>query len=128
MPERAGKGRLRAKHGGAAAAFLEVADGGLDVVGHLICGLRARHRQLRQRTLLRRFKLERGETPLAFLQSVRIDRSKSLLAQTELGIAEIGARVGYHDVGTFRALFQRLIGMPPGAYRRRFKMAPSSAV
>jgi transcriptional regulator GlxA family with amidase domain len=76
-----------------------------------------------QRTLLRRFKLDRGETPLAFLQSVRIDRSKAMLAQTELSIAEIGARVGYADVGAFRALFQRLIGMPPGAYRRRFKMA-----
>jgi transcriptional regulator GlxA family with amidase domain len=79
-----------------------------------------------QRTLLRRFKLDCGETPLAFLQSVRIDRSKAMLAQTELSIAEIGARVGYSDVGAFRALFQRLIGMPPGAYRRRFKVASRS--
>lgn len=81
-----------------------------------------------QRTLLRRFKIERGETPLAFLQSVRIDRSKSLLSQTDLSITEIGARVGYDDVGAFRALFQRLIGMPPGAYRRRFRAASLSAV
>ena len=81
-----------------------------------------------ERTLLRRFKLDRGETPLGFLQSVRIDRSKAMLAQTELSIAEIGARVGYADVGAFRALFQRLIGMPPGAYRRRFKMVARPAV
>lgn len=83
-----------------------------------------------QRTLLRRFKLDRGETPLAFLQSVRIDRSKAMLAQTELSIAEIGARVGYADVGAFRVLFHRLIGMPPGAYRRRFRtvLRPAAGV
>lgn len=79
-----------------------------------------------QRTLLRRFKTDRGETPLSYLQSVRIDRSKGLLAETELSIAEIGAQVGYDDVGAFRALFQRLIAMPPGAYRRRFRARPMS--
>ena len=31
--------------------------------------------------------------------------------------------VDYEDDGVFRAVFQRLIGMPPGAYRRRFRTA-----
>jgi transcriptional regulator GlxA family with amidase domain len=72
------------------------------------------------RTLLRRFKAEQGQTPLSFLQAARIDLAKRLLEATSLSIDQIAERVGYRDVSAFRALFQDLCAMPPGAYRKRF--------
>jgi transcriptional regulator GlxA family with amidase domain len=75
------------------------------------------------RTLLRKFKAERGQTPLSFLQAARVDRAKRLLEQTDMSIDEIAAYVGYNDVSAFRTLFHNLCGIPPGAFRKRFAPA-----
>lgn len=72
------------------------------------------------RTLLRRFRDETGSTPLAHLQSSRVRRAQRLLETTGLSVAEVSARVGYADPGTFGRLFRREVGLPPGQYRRRF--------
>jgi transcriptional regulator GlxA family with amidase domain len=72
------------------------------------------------RTLLRRFKAERGISPLALLQTLRIDRAKVMLEESSRSIDGIALEVGYSDISTFRRLFQKLTGSPPGAYRRRF--------
>ena len=72
------------------------------------------------RTVLRRYSVERGRTPLLFLQKARVMQAKLLLETTTLGIHEITHRVGYQDVSAFRELFARLAGSTPGAHRRRF--------
>jgi transcriptional regulator GlxA family with amidase domain len=72
------------------------------------------------RTLLRRFKAERGNSPLSLLQTLRIDKAKVLLEESPQAIESIALAVGYSDISTFRRLFQKLTGSPPGAYRRRF--------
>ncbi|MFZ3005270.1 MAG: helix-turn-helix domain-containing protein [Phenylobacterium sp.] len=74
-----------------------------------------------RRTLLRRYKAERGQPPLTFLQGERIEQAKLLLEQTALGVAEIAHRVGYEDVSAFRTLFGRRTGATPGSYRQRFQ-------
>lgn len=73
------------------------------------------------RTLLRRYKAERGRTPLTFLQGERVELAKLLLEQTALSVAEIAHRVGYEDVSAFRTLFARRTGATPGGYRQRFQ-------
>jgi transcriptional regulator GlxA family with amidase domain len=72
------------------------------------------------RTLLRRFRAETGRTPLAYLQSARVDRARRLLETTTLPVARIAAILGYTDPGTFRALFARHTGRRPGEYRTAF--------
>lgn len=72
------------------------------------------------RTLLRRFKAERGNSPLSLLQTLRVDKAKVLLEESFQSIDGIALGVGYSDISTFRRLFQKLTGSPPGAYRRRF--------
>jgi transcriptional regulator GlxA family with amidase domain len=72
------------------------------------------------RTLGRRFKGATGETPLAFLRNARIERAKRLLETTNVPFDQIATRVGYEDVSSFRRLFMRASGIPPGNYRRRF--------
>lgn len=73
-----------------------------------------------ERTLLRKFKTETGETPLGYLQRARIKRAKHLLETTERSIGEIRDTVGYRDAGHFDALFERHVGLRPREYRATF--------
>lgn len=80
------------------------------------------------RTLLRRFAGETGQSPLGYLQSARVHRACHLLETTERTVASIARQVGYHDAGTFSALFMRLTGRRPRDYRAAFRRArPSQA-
>ncbi|MFI9625920.1 GlxA family transcriptional regulator [Streptomyces sp. NPDC052042] len=73
------------------------------------------------RTMLRRFGDEAGETPLAYLQTVRVRRARHLLEKTDKTVASIAADVGYLDPGTFSGIFARHTGQRPGEYRAIFR-------
>lgn len=73
-----------------------------------------------ERTVNRRFKLATDETPLGYLQSLRIDIAKRLLETTRLNVGVISERVGYGDLSTFRRLFKREAGLSPREYQQRF--------
>lgn len=73
-----------------------------------------------ERTVIRRFKTAIGETPLAYLQAMRIDVAKRLLETSNLNIESISERVGYGDLSTFRRLFKRETGVAPREYQQRF--------
>lgn len=83
----------------------------------------ARRAGLSERTFLRRFVRATQLTPVAYLQQLRITRARELLELTQLSISQITDRIGYADPGAFRKLFTRLVGLTPGAYRRRFALA-----
>ena len=87
----------------------------------------ARHLAVSERTLNRRFKLATGEAPLHYLQSLRVDVAKRLLATTGLSVDAVSARVGYSDLSTFRRLFRRETGLSPRDYQRRFSRRPRRA-
>lgn len=70
-------------------------------------------------TLLRRVKAETGRTPLALLQTARVERAKQLLHSTQQSLAQITEAVGYADVASFSRLFGRLVGESPARYRKR---------
>ncbi|MBE1463719.1 GlxA family transcriptional regulator [Kibdelosporangium phytohabitans] len=72
------------------------------------------------RTMLRRFALETGRTPLEFLREARVNAATRLLESTDWRVPEIMERIGYVDPSSFRRLFARQTGMTPGAYRRQF--------
>jgi transcriptional regulator GlxA family with amidase domain len=74
------------------------------------------------RTLLRRFRAETGQTPLDFLQSLRVSRARQVLESTSLSVDEVARGVGYQDVSTFRRLFSRSVGLSPSEYRRTFRL------
>jgi len=85
----------------------------------------ARHFHVSTRTLLRRYKAETGEAPLAHLQRARTRRARHLLETTDRTLADIQAAVGYRDAGAFAEIFQRHLGLRPSAYRARFRNAAS---
>ena len=76
------------------------------------------------RTLVRRFAAAVGTTPLGYLQAVRLDAARALLEAGDLGVQAVATQVGYSDVSSFTRLFRHGFGLSPGAYRRRFRLAP----
>jgi transcriptional regulator GlxA family with amidase domain len=72
------------------------------------------------RNFARRFKDATGDSPLMYLQKLRIAAAKRLLESDHRTVQEISGAVGYQDVAFFRNLFQRHTGVSPTAYRQRF--------
>jgi AraC family transcriptional regulator len=66
----------------------------------------------------RLFKKLTGATPHTYLASLRAARAQTLLAETDLSITEIGARVGYMSSSHFARAFRQTTGISPRAYRK----------
>jgi bifunctional enzyme CysN/CysC len=65
------------------------------------------------------FKHLTSQTPIEFVNAVRMDKAKQLLASTELPITEIAFRTGFHDPNYFARQFKKVTGTTPGAYRKQ---------
>jgi AraC-like DNA-binding protein len=65
----------------------------------------------------RTFAAAYGETPRAYLTRRRVERAKNLLRSANLSVTEICFLVGFGSLGSFSALFRRLVGQSPTAYR-----------
>ncbi len=74
------------------------------------------------RTLSRRFKKVTGETPIEYLQQVRVDIARERLLSSRDTIDQILYQIGYDDSSSFRKLFKRLTGLSPAAYRKQFSV------
>jgi transcriptional regulator GlxA family with amidase domain len=72
------------------------------------------------RNFVRRFKQATGDSPLIYLQKLRVAAAKRMLESNHLSMQEISFAVGYQDVAFFRLLFQRHTGTSPSEYRTRF--------
>ena len=55
----------------------------------------------------------RGQTFKKYLQSVRLDHARQLLAETTLPIRQVALLVGYENTGYFYRLFRERFGVPP---------------
>lgn len=73
-----------------------------------------------QRTLIRRFNNALGVPPNTYLQSVRIERARKMLEESNDNIDTVMNKVGYEDASSFRRLFKKKTGVTPTEYRTRF--------
>jgi transcriptional regulator GlxA family with amidase domain len=78
--------------------------------------------KLAERTFKRRFTAATGQSPIVYVQRLRIEDAKRRLERTDVSVDEISWQVGYAEPAFFRRLFKRLTGLAPGAYRRRFQL------
>ena len=76
---------------------------------------------LSNRSLVRRFKLATGVTPLNYLQEVRLDVASKLLVQSNRSVDDITHAIGYEDISSFIRLFKRRTNYSPSNYRARFR-------
>ena len=79
------------------------------------------------RNFKRRFKEATGHTPIAYLQTLRLERAKQLLESTRMTLDSITYAVGYEDSNSFRRLFVQRVGLLPVAYRKKFQPAQSDS-
>lgn len=74
---------------------------------------------LTERSLLRRFRKATGQTPVEYIQTLRIEEAKQMLETTDLAIEDIAAEVGYTEPSSFRNAFRRHVGLSASIYRRK---------
>ncbi|MEC3920169.1 helix-turn-helix domain-containing protein [Nocardia sp. CDC160] len=72
------------------------------------------------RTFARRFAAETGTTPVKWLTGQRILLAKQLLEDTDLDLESLAHRCGFGSGALLRHHFQRVVGIAPAEYRRRF--------
>lgn len=79
------------------------------------------------RHLSRLFAQHLDASPLQLAQTLRIQRAKRLLDNTDLPIPEVAARAGFPNPRRMSAAFAGLYGCAPSALRRRRGRASSAA-
>jgi AraC-like DNA-binding protein len=69
--------------------------------------------------LCRIFRENTGITINEYLSEVRINRAADLLASTDMEISEVSKAAGYTNIFHFIKKFKKIIGIPPGGYRKK---------
>jgi transcriptional regulator GlxA family with amidase domain len=77
---------------------------------------------LGMRTMIRRFKSATGDTPLEYLQRIRIEKAKRFLETTSKTFSQITWDVGYNDISSFQRLFKVSTQLTPREYRNKFTL------
>ena len=68
----------------------------------------------------RKFRAAVGRSPYDWLLHERVEIAKELLEGSFLPIGQVGLKAGFGSTQSFRANFQRIVGMNPANYRRTF--------
>ena len=64
-----------------------------------------------------RFSAAIGDSPIAYITKWRMNVASRLLKDTQQGIGQIAANVGYENLAAFNRAFKKHTGMPPAAWR-----------
>lgn len=73
-----------------------------------------------RRTFERRFKTATNNTPIEYIQRVRIEAAKLSFEASRKNVSEIMFNVGYTDTKAFRDIFKKITGLTPIEYRNKF--------
>jgi transcriptional regulator GlxA family with amidase domain len=75
---------------------------------------------LNARSFLRRFKKATSNTPLEYIQRVRVEAAKKKLESSTNTIMEVMFSVGYNDEKAFRNIFRKYSGLSPKEYQMKY--------
>jgi AraC-like DNA-binding protein len=73
---------------------------------------------LSRSALAERFRGVMGDTPLAYLRTVRLQHAMRLLSEADDTLGRVAAAVGYADAFSLSKAFKRAVGVSPGEFRR----------
>jgi len=68
----------------------------------------------------RRFKKATNNTPIEYIQRVKIEAAKKQFETTRNNVSEVMYNVGYNDLKSFRVVFKKITGLSPVEYRNRY--------
>ncbi|MCL6266703.1 GlxA family transcriptional regulator [Flagellimonas myxillae] len=80
----------------------------------------ARKYAISSRNFVRRFKKATQNTPLEYIQRVKIEAAKRSLESTQQNVNEVMYQVGYADQKAFRTVFKKYVGLSPVAYKSKY--------
>ncbi|WP_297694926.1 GlxA family transcriptional regulator [uncultured Eudoraea sp.] len=72
------------------------------------------------RTFIRRFKKATLNTPLEYMQRVKVEVAKKSFESSTLNINQVMYNVGYNDQKSFRKTFKKYTGLSPLEYRTKY--------
>jgi transcriptional regulator GlxA family with amidase domain len=73
-----------------------------------------------RRNFERRFKKATNNTPVEYIQRVKMEAAKKSLELSRKNVNEVMYDVGYSDTKAFRTVFKRITGLSPIDYRNRY--------
>lgn len=76
----------------------------------------------------RRFKKATNNSPLEYIQRVKIEAAKKLFERSGKNVNEVMYEVGYNDPKSFRTVFKKFTGLSPADYRNRYNKEAAVAV
>ena len=74
---------------------------------------------LSRTALAERFREAMGDTPLAYLRTVRMQGAMRILSETDKNLEQVALEVGYQDAFSFSKAFKRAVGVAPKEFRLR---------
>lgn len=72
------------------------------------------------RTFQRRFTQATNNTPIEYIQRVRIEAAKRFFEASRKNVTEVMFDVGYTDTKAFRDIFKKITGLTPVEYRNKY--------
>ena len=75
---------------------------------------------LGRRNFERRFKKATNNTPVEYIQRVKIEAAKKSLETSRKNVNEVMFDVGYSDTKAFRTVFKKITGLSPIQYRNKY--------
>jgi LacI family transcriptional regulator len=77
---------------------------------------------VRRRELEERFRTLLGRSVLDEIHRVRVERAKELLASTDMPVSAVAGQTGFSIPRRLAAVFQKVVGVAPGEYRRQTRV------
>lgn len=69
------------------------------------------------------FKASLGVSPIRYIQRMRVDRAKRLLADESLCVYEVAHKIGFDDPFYFSRMFKKVSGLSPEEFRTHIRKA-----
>lgn len=76
--------------------------------------------QINEKYLCRFFREFTGQTPIDYVNRLRIDRACYEMSVNKLNVTEAVYECGFNEISYFSKIFKKYKGMTPGEYRKRY--------
>lgn len=80
----------------------------------------AEQAQINEKYLCRFFKEYTGQTPIDYINHLRVDRACYEMAVNGMNVTEAAFECGFNELSYFSKVFRRYKGVSPGEYRKRY--------